>query len=258
MFEIPFLEKINIIFNLVKSSKTFFGLIIFSFVFMVLLFAFKKRRKLIFTIFTLTFVGSLLFINSSQLGKFFDYFVEVLMNLLYFPNFCLYTVLFVSLNIVMIYAINSKKILEYNRKIVIGIYLVVCILFAFTINTIGNININLNDKLSIYSNKIVLSLIETTTLIITLLYAYLFIGFILKRILYTKNENELQKTIKMQRVLLDNTSNVKMTEKYEKNMTRTFNKFIENVNSNSLTLNEIKTTDFEVSSNALIDLYSKL
>ena len=80
----------------------------------------------------------------------------------------------------------------------------------------------------------------------------------MKRILYTKNENELQKTIRMQRVLLDNNGNSKMTEKYEKNMTKTFNKFIENVNNNSLTLNEIKTDDFELNSNALIDLYSKL
>lgn len=258
MFEVPISEKINIIFNLVKNSKMFFGLMIFSMVFMILLFAFKKRRKLIFGLFTITFIGSLLLINSGELGKFLDYFVEVLMNLLYFPNFCLYSVLFVSLNIIMIYAMNSKKILEHNRKIIIGVYLISCILFALTINTIGSIDINLNDKLSIYSNKTVLSLIESTTFIITLLYVYMFLGFVLKRILYTKNENELQKTIRMQRVLLDNNGNSKMTEKYEKNMTKTFNKFIENVNNNSLTLNEIKTDDFELNSNALIDLYSKL
>ena len=97
----------------------------------------------------------------------------------------------------MIYVFNSKKILEHNRKIVMATYFVVTILFCLVISTIGKVGIDLNDKISIYSNKTVLSLIETSTFIIGILYIYLFAGFILKRLLPNKNLSELEKTIRI-------------------------------------------------------------
>ena len=253
MFEVPIKDKFSIIFDLIKSSFNFWIIIGLSLIFMLLLLIFKKRRKIIFSIFMICFVAAIVLFNYKQLGYFLDYFVEVLLNLIYFPNFCLYSVLFISLNIVMLNTLFSRKTLEHNRKIVITVYCVVAILFSLVISTIGNLNINLNDKIALYSNKKILSLIEISTFIIAALYIYLLFGLILKKMLHSRKENELSKTTKL-KPIQDTLPNFNYNKEAAVN---SFGKFINAVPNNSLSFNEIETNNFDSVSNALIDLYSE-
>lgn len=255
MFEIPFIDKINILVKMIKSSYLFWIIIGAFIVLITMLFIFKKHRKLVFLIYILTFTGGMILLSHSQFVKFLDYFVEVLFNMIYFPNFCLYTLLFVIINIVMLWSINSKKILEVNKKVIIVFYSIITFLFILVINTLLNSDIDLQSKLSIYSNKNLLAIIELSTFIMTLLYIYLFVGFILKKLLKVNNksveanEKEVKQLSKVE--LIEIVPNVD-------NSLKDINKFITNLKNQNAGLQEVNNNDFYETSKKLVNLYSKV
>lgn len=186
MFEIPILKKINILLS-VFSNKIFI-LLFLLFIFFTVFMIFTKRKKMFFFIFLLLIISILSFISYNKLYMFFDYFVDTLFTTMYFPNFTLYNALIFIINIIMV-----KNILNKKSNITTVMYYTLMFIFILTIYTIKNNNIIISDKVSIYSNATILTLIETTSFLFT-------IYLLLKLIIYLIKKFKFKKNIKLEKI----------------------------------------------------------
>lgn len=175
MFEIPIPKKINILFNNIISNKLFILLLILFIIITIILIL--KKKKIIFLISIFLIISILIFISYNKFFNFLDYFVDTLFNILYFPNFAVFTLIIVY--------INFKSLFKLN-KLTIIFYYPIMYLFILIINIIKNNNIALNSKLSIYTNSNLLSLIEITTFLFLLYIIINIIIFLSKKIHFNK------------------------------------------------------------------------
>ena len=218
MFEMSFFKKMNILFNSIISNKYFIFLLILFIINIILLILIRK--KLILFISLVLIFGVLVFISYDKLFLFFDYFIDTLFNILYFPNFAFFTLIIFYINILIV-----KK----HNKLTIIFYYLIMYLFIIILNIIKDNNIVLNSKISIYSNTNLLALIELTTFLF-LLYLVLNSVVIISKKFHFK--------VKLKRI----------------DVTPLQSKII---NIDTITLNRINTSNYKKTNQDLMNLYAQ-
>ena len=176
MFNISFLEKIKLIINLIFKNYYFIILFCMLLIFTILTILFKKN-KLIFFISLLFIVLTLLFISYKDLYYFIDYFINTIFMVIYFPNFFVYVFIIFIENVIVIKSILNKK-----SNINIIFYYLIMYLFILSIYSIKISSTEINSKISIYTNKVLLSQIEITTLLFSIFLMLKLIIYIYKKI----------------------------------------------------------------------------
>ena len=169
MIKLSLLEKLKILLNITKSSKLFIALIIFLIFFAyILLTTNKKNKKTSKSIFILIYTFILLFIvitYHSSLGKMFDYLMNNLFIIFYFPNLAAYLAAIILTNIIIWISVFNFKTTRFIKNINITIFCLLNYLLALILNVITAEKLDVFTTQSVYGSKNALALIQLSSLI---------------------------------------------------------------------------------------------
>ena len=162
-----FFDHVKVLIDVVASSP-FFLLILFVIIVLALLFITMKKKNQMETkqVFLLIWVIGLLVLllqYGSSIGSLFDYFMNHVFVLIYFPNLAVYFLALVVSNVVMWKGLFGKKI-DFVLKVVNSIaYFVIHYLFILLLSLITDYQLDIFSQSSIYQNSEVFSLIELSS-----------------------------------------------------------------------------------------------
>lgn len=172
------ISKILTLFKYIFSS--FMGIELFAIIlllFLILLFINKSEKKLFKLMFSLVFLVFLLFIfiyyRDFSVAS-FDYFVKKLMNYYYFPSIGLYFMIIVCVSILLFISILYKKCSKVFKYSVYLLSFLVYLLFVQFVGFVISNKIELVVDISIYSNSVILAIVQLSNL-----FTFLWILFIL-------------------------------------------------------------------------------
>lgn len=169
MSKMSFWEKIDILFDLSKSSYLYI-LIIFILLSLGIIFTTTNnktinRNKKIYIGFSIfTFICMFLIYHKS-LSKIFDYMMNNLFIAIYFPNLAIYLAAIIITNIIVWFSIFNFKTSDSIRKLNTIIYLLMNYLLALVLSVIHKNNLDVFTQSSIYTNKQATAIIELSSII---------------------------------------------------------------------------------------------
>lgn len=169
MQDFSLVERAKILASIIVSSKLFLIFSIFVIVsLMILLITYildKRLNKIIYiSIWGIFLLITIIFYNNVLLSI-IDNLFDNLFMIIYFPSISLYFVILVVSNFFLLYSVLSKKIKRIYKTLNIINAILVNAILLFVVSIINKSNINVYDKLSVYSNSNLLVLIEFTTAI---------------------------------------------------------------------------------------------
>ena len=195
MIQLSLIEQIKILISIIKNSKEIkYILPIIIGLGLVLIISCIINKKLIKALYIILYtivISTLIYLYHEPLLKLVDYLIENIVNNLLFPNLAVYIFILLIVNIIIITTLLSSKIKLYIKNINITFFLLMQFLLFFIVNIIINNNINVYEKLTIYSNQNLLVLIEISMGIFLVWMLLLSIIKIIN-ILIKKVENNIQ------------------------------------------------------------------
>ena len=171
MEDVSFIDKLSILSDMILSSPLF---IIFVTIFEIglVIFLLFKRKKfkinkwVVIGIWIVILLFLIIFYNKVFLNL-LDNFINYIFNALYFPNLAVYSIILIVSNIFFIMAILNKKIDKSHKIINIVNAIVIDSLLIFIIDIISKNNIDVYEKLTVFSNNKLLVLLELSTGVFT-------------------------------------------------------------------------------------------
>ena len=193
MENVSFIDKLSILSDMILSSPLFISFITILEIGLVIFLLFKRKRfKINKWVVIGIWIAILLFLIIFYNKVFFnllDNFINYIFNALYFPNLAVYSIILISSNIFFIIAIFNKKIDKNHKIINIVNAIVIDSLLIFIIDIISKNNIDVYEKLTVFSNNKLLVLLELSTGVFTSwVLLNLFYSLKLKLKKYDKNE----------------------------------------------------------------------
>ncbi len=167
MNEISILDKLQVLFNITKSN-IFYPIIIFLLVITSFLFMttnknnIKESKKTYSIIYFITIIIVIIRYGSS-IKTMFDYMMNNLFIVLYFPNIAVYLGAIIITNIIMwvsMFSTSTKQIIKTINSIVFSI---IHYLFILILSIISTENINVFNQQELYQNNNIHSLIELSS-----------------------------------------------------------------------------------------------
>lgn len=185
MVEYTLFEKIKTIFNLITNSPLFLILLFGILLMLIDIFYISKtdkKTKIIYIIVSLLMI--ILFINSylNSLINIFDTIAKNLVSIIYFPTIFQYILMLIASLIILIISVSSKKINKTIKRINIFMLIINVFLFFLILDQISNSNVDLSNKVSIYSNSILMILLELSIAIFVVWIIGLTLYKIIKKI----------------------------------------------------------------------------
>ena len=208
------LEKLKIVFEISKSSKLFIliilALIILAVVGITTTKKTKKRSRKIYTAVYIFIIISLIIMYYESLGKMFDYMMNNLFIVIYFPNIAVYLAAIIITNIILCISIFNLKITKIIKTINIVVYSILHYLLALILSVVVTKKLDVFSQSSLYSNKEIHALIELSSAIFLIWIIFLTIYKII-RMYQLRNKVIVRKKVivKKVRILPDNISEVK-------------------------------------------------
>lgn len=152
----------------------------------------KQSRKAYIALYAILFIVVLIRYYNS-LPTMFDYFMDNLFDVIYFPNIAVYIGAIIASNIIMLVSIFSTNTHKYIKVINVIISSFLDYLFVLAVNVINSKKIDVFNIESLYSNSNVHSLIELSSNIFVLWILFLVIFKIVISIIEKKNEKRPNK-----------------------------------------------------------------
>lgn len=179
MIQLNLFEKIQTLFDIIKSSRLFIVSFIVCISLITIMFLdYKSNKKVNDKLFVGVFISSIIFIimkYANGILSLSDNLVEEVIESIYFPNLTVYLTMVIFVNIICIYTLIKNKFYTYKLISTVSATLI-DFNFILTLDTIIKNNIDVYEKLTVYSNKELLVLIQLTSMIFTI-YVFL-IGFV--------------------------------------------------------------------------------
>ena len=195
MNEITMLDKLKVVFDISKSSVVFPLAILFlafiSFLFITTNKNNSKDSKKAYKVIYLIIVVVILAKYAKSISTMFDYMMNNVFVVLYFPNIAVYLIAIIITNIIMwisIFSTKTKKIIKIINSVFFSI---IHYLFILLLGTITDKGINVFNQTALYSNKSIHSLIELSSNIFILWIVFL----IIYKLVNTYIENRSMKQI---------------------------------------------------------------
>ena len=198
MVELSLIEKIKTLFTLIFSSSLFLILLLGIFIILVDVFYISKQSrkvKIMYLIVSVIVMVILLITYFEEFLKFIDVLNKNIVMLINFPSLLQYTVIIFITLIIMIISIFNKKMNRILSRINIGVFVADLFIFFLILDQINKTNIDLSNKINIYSNKNLMVLFEISMIIFVLWLLGLLIYKICS-VLITRN--------KYSKVIMDN------------------------------------------------------
>ena len=191
------IEKLNVLFTLIKSSPFFLTCFIISlFIISFVALDYKTTKKVRGKLILLCLIGAIGFI----IYKYYKYLLSISDNLieeifmaLYFPNLAVYSIIIVITNICLFTSLIKKE-LKSGFKIA-NIFSCVSIdfLFILILETIIKNKIDVYETLTVYSNKELLILLELSTCVFL---AWILVTLFLKLVDITVKKEKVVEEVK--------------------------------------------------------------
>ena len=162
------IEKIGLVIK--NAFSSFMGIEMFLIILLLFLFLvlnIKRNNKIVkwsFVISVIAFMAVIIVMNFDYAIYSIDYLLKIIMKYIYFPSTVVYF-LIVVLSLVFILISNFSKMPYYKRVLDISFFSIIYFLFFNFITAIGQYKLDLADKVSLYSNNLVLSIVQISNLV---------------------------------------------------------------------------------------------
>lgn len=164
MIRLSLIERLETIFEVIKNSNEALYIIpIVSFVTLLLIiFGLIKKHfiKYICAVIYIIGLGILGYFYHEPLFNMLDYLVENIVSNILFPNLAVYGFVLLVINIIMLISILSNKVSGLVKSFNTLCFAIMQLLLFFTVKLIIENNINVYEKLNVYTNQELLVLIE--------------------------------------------------------------------------------------------------
>lgn len=181
MLPISLLEKLNILKEVIISSSLYL-VILGIIVLLTIFFATTTRRnkeenkQIFILIFVLLFLG-LIVMFKDNLSNLFDYLVNNVFVLIYFPNLAIYAVALITTTYIMFISVFKPQVIKVIKIINSVVFAIIYYLFFILLGIIKNNNLNIYDNLIIYTNKQAQVTLELSGIIFSLWILFLIIYY---------------------------------------------------------------------------------
>ena len=169
MSKMSFLEKIDILFKLSKSSYIYLLviliLLIFGIVFSTTNRRTIKRNKQIYIGFSIFILASLILVFHKSLSQIFDYMMNNFFIAILFPNLAIYMVALIATNIIVWISIFSYKTSDAIKRLNCIVYMIINYLLFLLLSIINDKKLDIFTQSSVYGNKKATALIELSSTI---------------------------------------------------------------------------------------------
>mgnify|MGYP004479343381 FL=1 len=181
MTNMSFIDKLNVLFNITKSSMTYLIVIIVLVILASILMTLnKKNSKKARNFFIMIYVMIAVFLlvtYRSNLTNMFDYMMNNFFIAIYFPNLAVYLAAIIATNIILWTSISNPRTSKIVKKINILAFTVITYILVLILNTIKTNNLDVFTQTSVYGDKTAQALIELSSVI--------FIAWIIFLVLYS-------------------------------------------------------------------------
>ena len=172
MIEITINGFINTLTEAISSSPTSFITLIAGIIFLTaMIISMKKHKKMGKSLFIIGWLFIILFIifrYSNHLTTLFDNFMNNVFMQIFFPNLATYVIIIAITNFVFLFTILKGNSKTSNKVINSLFFTFIMLLLILTLDVIFKNEINVYEKLTVYSNQTLLILLETTTIVFVL------------------------------------------------------------------------------------------
>lgn len=165
MVDINFIDKLNLIYEFIKSNSLIFLVLLLIIVMLMdLLYGKNKHEtKILYVILIILMLFYTLFSYYKPLLNIIDVYIENIFKLVYFPSIIEYfSMLLITILIQIISFRRSNKVLK-NINLWIGI--LIESLFIINIMAMKDIKVDLNTITRIYENNLLLSIFQVSSII---------------------------------------------------------------------------------------------
>ena len=189
MEEFTFFERITRVLSMFLSSSVFIPLFIIGVITVIIFLVSnkidKEKRPFLYIGigFVYVIVAILVFIKyGSGIVLIGDAFIEKLFTVIYFPNIISYMCMLIISMLIMIYTILNKKYSSFFRLCNLLSCLIIGLLTILIIDSIVTADINIYEKVSIYSNTNTMILIQSSMGVFTIWLSILIVNGIVNLI----------------------------------------------------------------------------
>ena len=187
MVEISLWDKIKTIFSLIFSSPLFLVLL-FGFLLMIVdIYVISKKKKgtkIAYLIVSLIIIGLLLKNYFSSLFSIFDTIFKNIVTIIYFPSVLEYIIMLIVSLVILFISLIIRKTNKKVRIINTFVFSTNIFLFFLILDQISKNNIDLSNKINIYSNENLMVLFELSILIFIVWVVGLILYKIINKIIH--------------------------------------------------------------------------
>lgn len=217
MSKLSLLEKLSLFFEVAKDSVWSILILI---VLLVLIYIFMgtnkktiKRNKIIYIVFSLLVLISLLICYLPSISKIFDNMINNLFIVIYFPNLAVYFAAIIATSIILWISLFSYKTSKLIKRLNLIIYLIINYLFALLLYVINNNKLDIFNTESIYTNKQATALIELSSIIFVVWIIFLIIYKLVLTYIRRDYREPVKKIVKIVKKLPENYKNIEVPNK---------------------------------------------
>ena len=179
MTRLSLLDKLMILFNMIKGSNLFLmilGILIVIFIIVgIITVKNKKIGKAIYLLGLGSILGYLVISFKPNLLKMFQYMMDNFFIALYFPTLAIYLAAIIIMNIIVFKTVFSNKSSKAIKIINTIVYFIMNYLLLLNLNVITKENLDVFDQSSIYQNDNARALIELSSIIFIIWIIFLII-----------------------------------------------------------------------------------
>lgn len=187
MIRLSLIERLETILNIIKNSnetKYIIPIIIVSALLLIGICLIKKRFVKYISVFLYIIgLGVLGYFYYEPLLNILDYLVENIVNNILFPNLAVYGFILLVINIIMIRSILSNKVKKLTKCFNIICFSIMQLSLFFIVKLIIENEIDVYEKLNLYTNQSLLVLIEFSMAIFVIWMVLLMISKLINKII---------------------------------------------------------------------------
>lgn len=196
MIQKSFFEQLGILIKILSNNKNLYLILGVSIALLTILLIFnnlknKKIPKIVGIVVYSLIVISLLLVYHNEIFTLFDYLINNIFILLFFPNVAVYMLVLIVVNIIMIKSILNKSNQKILKTFNCVMFIIFNLIFYLMIDTI------INDKIDIYNGLNVYT--DTNLMVLIQISMYLFIFWLIILLI-----DKISKTLLLPKPVADN------------------------------------------------------
>lgn len=204
------IEKLKSFINIIANTDKIMYIIPAVILLGVILFTTSKMsdkmKKILYVITYVSVIGAVIYNYNKEILAFMDYLVELIVENILFPNLAVYILVLLVINVIVIKSIISKKTKLYVKNINITMFTLTQLFLCLIVDTILKNNINVYEKLTVYTNQNLLILIELS---MQLFVIWLTVLATIKLIDYLITKSENNNKVIEQELVIENKEEIK-------------------------------------------------